>query len=219
MKILFTDDTNEEESDYVQLSDCYNEIDGRIVTTDITRIEVVTTHSHLLHTPPGTSRSFETSTKNRVNLDRRVKNLHKKSVIEALSRKSLTDRTLNEGLHTWTVWIDKLKNSNQLEVVPFSFDTSEDTNLSQTEISGTLNTSNSKVLKCRNSLMTLMNMLLKNRALNPVEIREELCGHLRATEDMVLERKINELFGWMNGNLFFGLLSDVNVEWSYRLKS
>jgi len=65
--LTYPDDLN----DYVQLSECG---DGLIVTTEITRIEHKPHSSHLLLTPPGTTRSFETSTRNRrVSLERRAK--------------------------------------------------------------------------------------------------------------------------------------------------
>lgn len=50
----------EEIADYVCLSECFtrssttdSEADGKIITTDITRIEVFKSDSQLLHTPPG----------------------------------------------------------------------------------------------------------------------------------------------------------------------
>lgn len=55
-------------SDYVCLSECFSrssttdsEADGKIITTDITRIEVFKSDSQLLHTPPGIIQVFVSS--------------------------------------------------------------------------------------------------------------------------------------------------------------
>lgn len=216
-------ENSKDNEEYFELFECYSKqneaLYGKITTTDITRIEVLTPDYHLLHTPPGTSRSFETSTKNRSNYDRRVKNLHRKSILETLSKKSLTDTTLNDGLHNWDTWIKKLEENKHSEVIPFSFESNEESNISSFDSSNSNNASNSKIVKSRNSLLTLMNLLLKNRVLNPVQLRDDLCAHLRETTSLILEKKINSLFEWLNESLFFSLLNGVTVEWSYRLKS
>ena len=82
-----------------------------------------------------------------------------------------------------------------------------------------LDKTSKKILQCRNSVLTFMNMLLKNRVLNPEVIRLNLCDELRNTDELPLEKKINNLFDFLNTNLFFNLLNDVKIEWSYRLKS
>jgi len=64
-----------------------------------------------------------------------------------------------------------------------------------------------------------MGLLLKKRAQQPTGIRTELCEYLAGKEALGLEDKIGEFFMWMDQKLFFGLLRDVRVEWSYRLKS
>lgn len=132
--------------------------------------------------------------------------------------KSLTNTKLNEGLHSWYLWIEKLEEKNICEIIPFSLEHTEQTNVNPSEMHG-IDTSSNKILKCRNSVITFMNMLLKNRVLNPVVIRMNLCDELRNSDELSLEKKINILFNFLNENLFFDLLKDVKIEWSYRLKS
>lgn len=219
------DSVNETDNDYIQLSECnLNEIeidtilDDKIITTEVTRIEGAPHIEHLLHTPPGTSHSIETSTKNRIFYDRKVKNLHKKNKTEKILDKSLTNTKLNQGLHSWYLWIEKLVQNDICEIIPFSLENTEQCNDNPNE-KVDLDKTSKKILQCRNSVLTFMNMLLKNRVLNPEVIRLNLCDELRNTDELPLEKKINNLFDFLNTNLFFNLLNDVKIEWSYRLKS
>ncbi len=81
---------------------------------------------------PGTSRSFQTSTSNRVSYDRKAKKQRQKMLLDALSKKSLTDTGSNDGLHSWSVWIEQLSDhSRHVDATPLSLEASEDSGIGQ----------------------------------------------------------------------------------------
>ncbi len=189
----------------MQLSSCG---DGLIHTTDLTRIEHRPHAAHLLLTPPGTSRSFETSTRRRVSTRRRA---------QPVAAKCPAASSLSHGLHTWRPWIEQLQAAAPSHGPP-AYSLLEADSGVEGDVSAEAGCAPG-VAKCRHSLMTLMGLLLKNRAVQPGGLRAQLCGHLAEGEALGLEAKVQALFGWLDEQLFFGLLRDVRVEWSYRLKS
>jgi len=193
----------------VQLSSCG---DGLIITSDLTRIEHRPQAAHLLHTPPGTSRSFETSTRRRVSTRRRA---------QPVAAKCPAASSLSDGLHTWRPWIEQLQAAAPSHGPPAYSLLEADSGVAvEVDVSSEAGGGCApEVAKCRHSLMTLMGLLLKNRAVQPASLRSQLCGHLAEGEALGLEGKVQALFGWLDEELFFGLLRDVRVEWSYRLKS
>ena len=227
--IIVTGDSVDEH-EYFNISDFNSkrhESDGRIITTDVTKIEVSTRPVRLLLTPPSTSRGFQAGhggLMHRVSHDRKVKNCHRKSLLESAEKQQqhVASLQMHEELLSWHPWIENLQEvaSGNEQQVPFSLENVEESQVESSSSSSTnVNNQHSNlVLKYRNSLLTLLHLLLRNRILSPLELRGQLCNHLRQTQGLALEPKINSLFAWLNANIFFNLLTDVTVEWSYRLK-
>ena len=67
-------------------------------------------------------------------------------------------------------------------------------------------------------LNTNLNTLIKNGAAK-IKFIKAYNALIKESNTIALDETINRLFNYFNQELFFSLLRDVQLEWSYRLKS
>ena len=67
-------------------------------------------------------------------------------------------------------------------------------------------------------LNTNLNTLIKNAAAK-IKFIKAYNALVKEASTIALDETINRLFNYFNQELFFSLLRDVQLEWSYRLKS
>ena len=136
--------------------------------------------------------------------------------------KSLTE-ILIKYLFSWHMWIEKLEDeSSTIDQDPIFL--INDSNTTHEEVFDPKLLEKDKldpedVLRYNNFFMANFNRNLKFKVINVRCVRIQLCTELRKAEDKHLEGKIESIFIWLNKNIFDGVLENVILEWSYRLKS